>query len=71
MKWGTVLDCWSNTTSGGTEPGCIARSPGGDPEHKVVINENSRRQRGAALCPSGEASCQGSALQEWQTDRRI
>ena len=40
-------------------------------EHKVVTNENSWRWRGAALCPSGEARCQGSALQERRTGRRI
>ena len=40
-------------------------------EHKVVTKENSRRWRGAALCPLGEARCQGSALQERQTGRRI
>ena len=38
-------------------------------EHKVVTNENNRRWRGAALCPSEEARCQGSALQERQTGR--
>ena len=40
-------------------------------EHKVVTNENGRSWRGAALCPSGETGCQGSALQEWRTGRRI
>ena len=40
-------------------------------EHKVVTNENSQRWRGAAQCPSGEARCQGSALQERRTGRRI
>ena len=40
-------------------------------EHKVSTNENSRRWRGAALCPSGEARCQGSAFQERRTGRRI
>ena len=40
-------------------------------EHNVVTNENSQRWRGAALCPSGEARCQGSALQERRTGRRI
>ena len=40
-------------------------------ENKVVTNENSQRWRGAAQCPSGEARCQGSALQEWRTGRRI
>ena len=40
-------------------------------EHKVVTDENSQRWRGAALCPSGEARCQGSALQERRTGRRI
>ena len=40
-------------------------------EHKVVTNENSWGWRGAALCPSGEARCQGSALQERRTGRRI
>ena len=28
-------------------------------EPKVVTNKNSRRWRGAALCPSAEAQCQG------------
>ena len=40
-------------------------------EHKVVTKENSRRWRGAALCPSGEAQGQGSALQERRTGRRL
>ena len=40
-------------------------------EHKVVTNENGRRWGGAALSLSGEARCQGSALQEWRTGRRI
>ena len=40
-------------------------------ERKVVTNENSRRWRGAALCPSGAARCQGSDLQERRTGRRI
>ena len=40
-------------------------------EHKVVTDENGRRWRGAALCPSGAARCQGSDLQERQTGRRI
>ena len=40
-------------------------------EHRVVTDENSRRWRGAALCPSSEARCQGSALQERRTGRRI
>ena len=40
-------------------------------EHKVVTNGNSRRRRGAALCTSGGARCQGPALQEWRTGRRI
>ena len=40
-------------------------------EVKVVTNKNGRRWRGAALCLSGEAWCQGSALQEWRTGRRI
>ena len=30
-------------TSGGTEPGCIARSAGGDPEHRVVTIADGRR----------------------------
>ena len=40
-------------------------------EHKVVTNENSQGWQGAALCPSGDARCQGSALQERRTGRRI
>ena len=40
-------------------------------ERKVVTGENCRRWRGAALCPSGAARCQGSDLQERQTGRRI
>ena len=37
-------------------------------ERKVVTGENSRRRRGAALCPSGAARRQGSDLQERQTN---
>ena len=40
-------------------------------ERKVVTGENSRRWRGAALCPWGAARCQGSDLQERRTGRRI
>ena len=40
-------------------------------ERKVVTGENSRRWRGASLCPSGAARCQGSDLQERRTGRRI
>ena len=40
-------------------------------ERKVVTRENGRRWRGAALCPSGAARCQGSDLQEKRTGRRI
>ena len=40
-------------------------------EHKVVTGGNSRRWRGAALCLSGAARCQGSDLQERRTGRRI
>ena len=40
-------------------------------EHNVMTDENSRRWRGAALCPSGEAQYQVSALQERRTGRRI
>ena len=40
-------------------------------ERKVVTDENSRRWRGAALCPSGAARCQCSDLQERRTGRRI
>ena len=40
-------------------------------ERKVVTGENGRRWRGAALCPSGAARCQGSDLQERHTGRRI
>ena len=40
-------------------------------EHKVVTNENSQRLRGAALCPSSEARCQGSALQGRRTGTRM
>ena len=40
-------------------------------EHEVVTGENSRRRRGAALCPSGAARRQGSDLQERRTGRRI
>ena len=40
-------------------------------ERKVVTDENGRRWRGAALCPSGAARCQGSDLQERRTGRRI
>ena len=40
-------------------------------ERKVVAGKSGRRRRGAALCPSGAARCQGSDLQERQTDRGI
>ena len=40
-------------------------------ERKVVTDENGRSWRGAALCPSGAARCQGSDLQERRTGRRI
>ena len=40
-------------------------------EHKVATNGNSQRWCGAALCPSGEAQFQGSALQKRRTGRRI
>ena len=40
-------------------------------ECRVVFDENSRKWRGAALCPSGAARCQGSDLQERRTGRRI
>ena len=40
-------------------------------ERKVMTGENGRRWRGAALCPSGAARCQGSDLQEMRTGRRI
>ena len=40
-------------------------------ERKVVVDKNGRRWRGAALCPSGAARCQGSDLQERRTGRRI
>ena len=40
-------------------------------ERRVVTGKNGRRRRGAALCPSGAARCQGSDLQERRTDRRI
>ena len=40
-------------------------------ERKVVTGENSRRWRGAALCLSDAARCQGSDLQERRTGRRI
>ena len=40
-------------------------------ERKVVTGENGWRWRGAALCPSGAAGCQGSDLQERQTGRHI
>ena len=40
-------------------------------ERKVVTGENGWRRRGAALCPSGAARCQGSDWQERQTGRHI
>ena len=40
-------------------------------EHKGMTNETGRRWRGAGLCASGEARCQGSDLQEWRTGRQI
>ena len=40
-------------------------------ERKVVTGENGRPRRGAALCLSGAARCQGSDLQERRTGRRI
>ena len=40
-------------------------------ERKVLTDGNGRRWRGAALCPSGAAPCQGSDLQERRTGRRI
>ena len=40
-------------------------------ERKVLTDENGLRRRGAALCPSGAARCQGSDLQERRTGRRI
>ena len=40
-------------------------------ERKVVTDENGRRWRGAALCPSSAARCQGSELQERRKGRRI
>ena len=40
-------------------------------ERKVVTGKNGRRWRGAALCPSGAARCQGSNLRERRTGRRI
>ena len=40
-------------------------------ERKVLTGENGRRRRGAALCISGAARCQGSDVQGRQTGRRI
>ena len=40
-------------------------------ECRVVTDGNGRRWRGAALCSSGAARCQGSDLQEGRTGRRI
>ena len=40
-------------------------------ERKVVTDQKGRGRRGAALCPSGAARCQGSDLQERRMGRRI
>ena len=40
-------------------------------ERKVMTGKIGRRWRGAALCPSGAARCQGSELQERRTGRHI
>ena len=42
-RWNGVLECWWSTMGGGTEPGSIARSDGGDPEHRVVTIADGRR----------------------------
>ena len=67
-----IVGTASSLGQNGKQTGCsIGMWYSDGAERKVVTDENSRRWRGAALCPSGAARCQGSDLQERQTGRRI
>ena len=65
---GTASSVGQNEKQTGSSIG-MWYSDGAEP--KVVTGENGRRRRGAALCPSGAARCQGSDLQERRTGRGI
>ena len=53
------------------QTGCSIGMWYSDGAERKVTDENGRRWRGAALCPSGAARCQGTDLQERRTGRRI